>query len=182
MAHELVCKDKDSPDETRPFKDGKGKLDVFILCDATVGRGQYEPGWRWSQHVKPNVGTPSCEATHTGYVLEGRMVVKMDNGSETEYAPRGLFLHASGTRRLGRRRQALCIARFHGRCEVREEDLTVTPSKLVTVRSSRNNCISCLALRGQILKLSGRPAVRELDGETRRRTHVQVRGGVPVRV
>ncbi len=96
MAHELVCKDKDSPDETRPFKDGKGKLDVFILSDATVGRGQYEPGWRWSQHVKPNVGTPSCEATHTGYVLEGRMVVKMDNGSETEYAPGDFFCMPAG--------------------------------------------------------------------------------------
>lgn len=96
MAQELVRKDKGSPDETRPFKNGKGKLDVFILGDATVGRGQYEPGWRWSQHVKPNVGTPSCEATHTGYVLEGRMVVKMDNGSETEYGPGDFFCMPAG--------------------------------------------------------------------------------------
>ena len=96
MVQELVRKDKDSPNESRPFKDGKGKLDVFILGDATVGRGEYEPDWRWSQHVKPNVGTSSCEVTHTGYVLEGRMVVKMDNGSETEFAPGDLFCMPAG--------------------------------------------------------------------------------------
>lgn len=96
MAQKLVCKDKGSPDESRPFKDGKGKLDVFILGDATIGRGQYEPGWRWSQHVKPNVGTPSCEATHTGYVMEGRMVVKMDNGSEKEFGPGDFFCMPAG--------------------------------------------------------------------------------------
>lgn len=96
MAHEMVRKEKGSPDETRPFKDGKGKLEVFILGDATAGRGEFEPGWRWSQHVKPIVGTPSCEATHTGYVLEGRMVVKMDNGSETEYGPGDFFCMPGG--------------------------------------------------------------------------------------
>ena len=44
MTQDLVRKSEGSPDETRMFKNGKGKLDVFILRDATVGRGQYEPG------------------------------------------------------------------------------------------------------------------------------------------
>src|SRR5438132_12631625 len=91
MEHKLVRKVKDSPDETRPFTDGKGKMEVFLLGDSTVGRGEFEPGWRWSQHVKPIAGTPSCQATHTGYVLEGRMVVKMDDGSEREYGPGAFF-------------------------------------------------------------------------------------------
>jgi quercetin dioxygenase-like cupin family protein len=96
MGHNLIRKVNGSPDETRPFKDGKGKMDVFALGDATVGRGEFEPGWRWSQHVKPIAGTPSCQATHTGYVLEGRMIVKMDDGSETEYGPGDFFLMPAG--------------------------------------------------------------------------------------
>src|SRR5262245_32218357 len=83
----LVRKAVGSPDETPPFKDGRGKMDVFQLGESTVGRGEFEPGWRWSEHVKPIANTPSCQATHTGYVLEGRMVVKMEDGSQVEYGP-----------------------------------------------------------------------------------------------
>ena len=96
IGHKLVRKLKGSPDETRLFKDGKGKMEVFFLGDSTVGRGEFEPGWRWSHHVKPIAGTPSCQATHTGYVLEGRMAVKMDDGSETEYGPGDFFFMPSG--------------------------------------------------------------------------------------
>ena len=96
MEHRAVRKVKGSPDETRPFKDGKGKMEVFSLGDSTVGRGEFEPGWRWSEHVKPIAGTPSCQATHTGYVLEGRMVVKMDDGAETEYGPGDFFYMPAG--------------------------------------------------------------------------------------
>ena len=94
--HELVRKPNSSPDETRPFKDGKGKLDVFSLGESILGRGEFQPGWRWSQHVKPIVGTDSCQAAHTGYVLEGRMIVKMDDGSQTEYGPGDFFFMPPG--------------------------------------------------------------------------------------
>jgi quercetin dioxygenase-like cupin family protein len=96
MGSKLVRKAKASPDETRMFKDGKGKVEVFQLGDSTVGRGVFEPGWRWSEHVKPIVGTSSCQASHTGYVLEGRMIVKMDDGSETEYGPSDFFYMPPG--------------------------------------------------------------------------------------
>ena len=92
----LVRKPNNSPDETRAFKDGKGKMDVFSLGEATVGRGEFEPGWRWSQHVKPIVGTDSCQAAHTGYILEGRMAVKMDDGSQKEYGPGDFFFMPPG--------------------------------------------------------------------------------------
>ena len=96
IGHKLVRKLKVSPDETRLFKDGKGKMEVFLLGDSTVGRGEFEPGWRWSDHVKPIAGTLSCQAAHTGYVLEGRMAVKMDDGSETEYGPGDFFFMPPG--------------------------------------------------------------------------------------
>jgi quercetin dioxygenase-like cupin family protein len=62
----------------------------------TLGRGVFEPGWRWSEHVKPIAGTPSCQAAHTGYVLEGRMAVRMDDGSEAEYGPGDAFYMPPG--------------------------------------------------------------------------------------
>jgi quercetin dioxygenase-like cupin family protein len=96
QAGKLERKPFDKPDETRAFKHGKGKLDVVTVGDCTVGRGVFEPGWRWSEHVKPIVGTPSCQAAHTGYVLEGRMIVKMDDGAELEYGPGDAFYMPSG--------------------------------------------------------------------------------------
>ena len=54
MAAKMERKQFDKPDETRPFKNGKGKLEVVTVGDHTFGRGVFEPGWRWSEHVKPN--------------------------------------------------------------------------------------------------------------------------------
>jgi quercetin dioxygenase-like cupin family protein len=94
-AKTLEAKSLDSPDETRPFVD-KGKTDVVKLGGVTVGRGVFEPGWRWSEHVKPIAGTDSCEAPHTGYVVSGRMRVVMDDGAEAEVGPGDAFVIAPG--------------------------------------------------------------------------------------
>ena len=83
----LVRKSLDSPEETRPFEDGKGKLELVNLEGGPVGRATFEPGWRWSKHVKPIAGTDSCQAPHMGYVISGRMGVRMDDGEETEFGP-----------------------------------------------------------------------------------------------
>ena len=76
----------DSPDETRPFE-GKGQAEVVHIGGQTVGRGTFEPGWRWSENVKPIAQTNSCEVSHLGYVVSGRMKVYMDDGSEFEAVP-----------------------------------------------------------------------------------------------
>jgi hypothetical protein len=72
-----------SPDETRPFTD-KGYAEVINFEGGIVGRGLFEPGWRWSKHVKPIAGTDSCQASHTCYVLQGQMHIAMDDGSELD--------------------------------------------------------------------------------------------------
>jgi len=84
MAGEV--KNFESPDETRPFE-GKGKADVLQIGGQTVGRGVFEPGWRWSENVKPIAGTESCQVSHLGYCMSGRMKVYMDDGSEFEVGP-----------------------------------------------------------------------------------------------
>ena len=81
----VETKSFDSPDETRPFE-GKGQADVVEIAGHTVGRGTFEPGWKWSENVKPIAGTDSCEVSHLGYVLSGSMKVHMDDGSEMEIA------------------------------------------------------------------------------------------------
>lgn len=76
----------ETPDETRPFQ-AHGHMDVVTLGDFTLGMGTFEPGWKWSEDVKPLAGTDSCQTRHTGYALSGRMVVRMDDGTEATIEP-----------------------------------------------------------------------------------------------
>ena len=75
-----------SPDETRAFQ-AHGGVAMVSVAGRTVGRGTFEPGWRWSQDVKPIAGTDTCQTAHFGYVLSGRMHVVMDDGTEGEIGP-----------------------------------------------------------------------------------------------
>jgi quercetin dioxygenase-like cupin family protein len=84
---DLVRKSLDSPEETRPFKDGKGQLELVNLDGGAVGRATFQPGWQWSKHVKPIAGTDSCQVAHAGYFISGRMVIRMDDGEELEFGP-----------------------------------------------------------------------------------------------
>jgi quercetin dioxygenase-like cupin family protein len=90
----LERKPQSKPDEVRPFE--KGKLSVFNVGECTLGCGEFEPGWRWSQHVKPIAGTHSCQAAHTGMILAGRMHVKMDDGTELDYEEGDVFYMPPG--------------------------------------------------------------------------------------
>jgi quercetin dioxygenase-like cupin family protein len=87
----LQAKRFESPDEVRPFKDGKGKVELVELSGHIVGHGTFEPGWQWSEHVKPLSGTESCQVDHIGYVLDGRMKVVMDDGQELEVGAGDVF-------------------------------------------------------------------------------------------
>jgi hypothetical protein len=68
----------DQPDEVREVP--KGKIDLVRLGDVTIGRSTFEPGWRWSESVKPTVGTEKCEMHHVGYALSGKLHVVSDEG------------------------------------------------------------------------------------------------------
>lgn len=74
----------DQPNETRKFA-AHGHVDVVTLDDFTLGRGTFEPGWRWSNDVKPIAGTSSCMTRHTGFVVSGSMTVLSDDGTEMTY-------------------------------------------------------------------------------------------------
>ncbi len=81
----IQSKPLDQPDETRPIE--KGKVEVVELEGGTVMRTTFEPGWRWSECVKPVVGGDSCQVDHFGYCISGRMHVRMDDGEEMDVGP-----------------------------------------------------------------------------------------------
>jgi uncharacterized cupin superfamily protein len=85
----------DKPHETRPFA-AHGHVDVVTLGGFTLGRGTFEPGWRWSEDVKPIAGTDSCQTRHTGVCVSGQMTVRADDGSETTISPGDVFLLEPG--------------------------------------------------------------------------------------
>jgi hypothetical protein len=79
---EMEAKSLNAPEEVRKFD--KGKLELVKIGGATVGRGVFEPGWKWSSSVKPIVNTKSCEAPHFQYHVSGTLRVVMDDGTEKD--------------------------------------------------------------------------------------------------
>lgn len=82
----LQVKHSDAPDESRPFA-SHGHAELHKLGHGSVMRGIFEPGWHWSKHVAPIAGTKLCQSPHLGYVVTGRMQIRMEDGTETEIGP-----------------------------------------------------------------------------------------------
>ncbi len=82
----LEVKSMQSSEETRLTGD-KGRVELVKLGSVTAGRTVFQPGWKWSEHVKPVAGTDSCQSHHTGYVVSGRMHVVTDEGTEADLGP-----------------------------------------------------------------------------------------------
>ena len=78
-------KSLNSPDEVRVFD--KGKLELASLGGVTFGRATFQPGWKWSESVRPLVNTEWCEAPHVQYHVSGRLKVLMHDGTEMEFGP-----------------------------------------------------------------------------------------------
>jgi len=81
----LITKSFESPDEVR--SPDKTKVDVVDLAGIKAGRLRVEPGWKWSECIKPVVGGESCQAHHVGVIVSGRMHIRHDDGSEADIEP-----------------------------------------------------------------------------------------------
>lgn len=82
------------PDEVREFP--KGRVEIINVGDSTFGRAVFEPGWRWSESVKPIAKTHSCEAAHVNYHISGELMVVMDDGTKIHCKPGDLAVIAPG--------------------------------------------------------------------------------------
>ena len=84
----IVANSLDSIENQRFFVDGS-KRTVVVLESVAVGRGEYLPGWKWSEHAGLQTGR-SSEA-HVGYILTGQMVIRGTDGTEVLVGPGDAF-------------------------------------------------------------------------------------------
>ena len=78
----LQRKSFSTPDQVRKFT--LGRVDIVNLDETSIGRFIWEPGWRWSEVVKPVVDTPLCVNRHLGYAIGGHLHVLMEDGTELD--------------------------------------------------------------------------------------------------
>jgi len=83
-----------SPDETRT--PDKTRVEVVRMSGTTAARFTMEPGWRWSECVKPVAGTESCQHKHIGIVQAGRMRVTHDDGTVVDLSPGDAYVIQPG--------------------------------------------------------------------------------------
>jgi quercetin dioxygenase-like cupin family protein len=78
-------KSHQTPDESRT--PSKTLVEVVRMQGFTIGRFNFEPGWRWSTCIKPVAKTDSCQASHVGYAVTGRLTVRTDDGTQKTISP-----------------------------------------------------------------------------------------------
>ena len=83
-----------SPDETRTPE--KTRVEVVALGAVKAARLTLQPGWRWSECIKPVVGTDSCQARHVGTVVSGRMHLAHTDGSQADILPGNAYVIEPG--------------------------------------------------------------------------------------
>jgi hypothetical protein len=81
----VFTKSFDEPDEQR--RPDKTKVDVVKLPGASVARITFQPGWRWSECIRPVVGGESCQVRHVGTLISGEMEVVHDDGTKGRVSP-----------------------------------------------------------------------------------------------
>jgi hypothetical protein len=90
----VESKSLDAPEEVRTPE--KTEVNVVKVGGTEVGRFTFEPGWKWSECIKPVVGTDSCQLEHLGYALSGRIRIANEDGSESDIAAGEAYLIAPG--------------------------------------------------------------------------------------
>jgi class 3 adenylate cyclase len=86
---EARAKNLEEPDQTIELPLFSAK--IVEVGDFTVGYVVYQPGWRWSTHVRPSVGGEWCQARHVGVVLSGRVAVLLQDGTALRFGPNDVF-------------------------------------------------------------------------------------------
>jgi class 3 adenylate cyclase len=85
----LQAKSFTTPDDVRTMP--SVRFETVDLDEARVGHCRFEPGWRWSTHLAPIVGTPSCQMRHFGYTMSGAVRIVMDDGQMIDIGPDTVF-------------------------------------------------------------------------------------------
>ena len=74
-----------TPEEIKTLP--KTTVEVITFGEVSLMKLTFQPGWHWSERVKPTAWTERCEVPHFHYCLSGRLHVRMDVGTESEIGP-----------------------------------------------------------------------------------------------
>jgi len=86
---DILRKSVNDPDEVVEFPNVR--TEIVHLGDLTVGRFVNQPGWRWSEHVRPTVGGDWCQIRHVGFIISGRLGIEFADGSSVVFGPGDVF-------------------------------------------------------------------------------------------
>src|SRR5262249_21321310 len=87
-------KNFETPDERRAPE--KTSMEVVDLGTVKAARITLQPGWRWSECIKPVAGTDSCQSHHVGTVAAGQLTVRHEDGTEIDVAPGDAYVIEPG--------------------------------------------------------------------------------------
>ncbi len=73
-----------------------GLVELVRVGSMTVTRETLMPGWRWSTHIKPIIGTERCEFHHVGIQISGCLMNESLDGTQTEIGPGEVYDIAPG--------------------------------------------------------------------------------------
>jgi hypothetical protein len=90
----LEVNDFSAPDEIR--SPDRTTVELVKLGRGEIGRYTFQPGWRWSECIKPAVGTDTCQVEHVGYVVSGTLGVEHEDGSKGEVPAGSVYRIAPG--------------------------------------------------------------------------------------
>jgi hypothetical protein len=90
----VESKSMDAPEEVRT--PDKTIVEIVSVGGNEVGRFTFQPGWRWSECIKPVVGTDSCQLEHLGFGVSGNLTVAHEDGSEIHIGPGDAYVITPG--------------------------------------------------------------------------------------
>jgi hypothetical protein len=61
------------------------QVDVVPAGAGRIKRVIYQPGFRWSTHMRGSVGTELCMHAHVGFIARGRVAVRYGDGTTAEF-------------------------------------------------------------------------------------------------
>jgi hypothetical protein len=90
----IESRDFSSPDETRT--PAKTLIELVNVAGGQIGRYTFQPGWSWSECIKPVANTESCQTEHIGYAVSGTLHIKHSDGSEMDITAGDVYRIAPG--------------------------------------------------------------------------------------
>ena len=108
----VEARDFSSPDETRSPE--KTKIELVNVAGGQIGRYTFQPGWHWSEHIKPVAKTDSCQVEHIGYMVSGSLRLKHDDGSEQDIVPGMVYRIAPGHDAWNAGQEPAVVVEFQG--------------------------------------------------------------------